>query len=70
MQNRLNALSYTGPDGGELAVDGRFGPATRYGVEEFQRENGLRVDGFVGPETHQKIALRSSRSVQQYSPTA
>ena len=63
VQNRLNALNYTGPDG-------RFGPATRYGVEEFQKENGLRVDGFVGPETYQKIALISSRSVQQYSPTA
>lgn len=55
VQHELNALHYTGRDGRELSVDGKFGPLTKYGVEEFQRDNGLKVDGLVGSQTRQVL---------------
>jgi len=40
-----NAGYYTG------AVDGKKGPMTNRAIEEFQKANGLKVDGKVGPKT-------------------
>ena len=37
------------------AIDGKRGPATQQAVEEFQRINGLKVDGKVGPQTWAKL---------------
>lgn len=46
LQNRLNALGYdVGP------VDGNYGSITQNAVKAFQTENGLYVDGEVGPLT-------------------
>lgn len=33
------------------AVDGKFGPMTQAAVIEFQRQNGMVVDGIVGAYT-------------------
>lgn len=33
------------------ATDGRFGPKTKKAVQEYQRRNGLKQDGCVGPIT-------------------
>lgn len=35
----------------KVLVDGIYGPLTKEAVEEFQRRNGLKVDGIVGPAT-------------------
>lgn len=46
MQDRLK--NYKGYD---LDVDGKFGRDTERVVKEFQRDNGLVVDGIAGPKT-------------------
>ena len=40
-----NANYYTG------SVDGKIGPGTKKAIEEFQKANGLKPDGKVGPKT-------------------
>jgi len=40
-----NAGLYTGK------VDGKSGPMTKKAIEDFQKANGLQVDGKVGPKT-------------------
>ncbi len=38
-------------------IDGVFGTITQNAVKEFQNENGLQVDGIIGPNTWQKLSL-------------
>ncbi|MGI6648606.1 MAG: L,D-transpeptidase family protein [Bacillota bacterium] len=37
------------------AVDGIYGPDTETAVREFQRQNGLAIDGIVGPNAYQAL---------------
>ncbi|MFH0876744.1 MAG: peptidoglycan-binding domain-containing protein [Candidatus Omnitrophota bacterium] len=37
-------------------VDGKLGPKTKEAIENFQKSNGLAVDGKVGSETWNKLA--------------
>lgn len=37
-------------------IDGKIGPQTREAIKEFQRINGLKVDGIVGRHTWEKLA--------------
>ena len=46
LQSRLMDLGYYGGD-----LDGQFGAMTKNAVIDFQRANGLEVDGMVGTET-------------------
>jgi peptidoglycan hydrolase-like protein with peptidoglycan-binding domain/muramidase (phage lysozyme) len=48
IQKVLLALGYKLPRHG---VDGVRGPETRRAIEQFQKDNGLQVDGDPGPET-------------------
>lgn len=50
MQKLLNSLGY---DCGE--ADGEYGSNTERGVKEFQRDNGLEVDGEFGPKSYEKL---------------
>lgn len=53
-QLQIRVAGYPG-FGGELAIDGEFGPATRAAVQRFQAAYGLEADGIVGPLTFGKI---------------
>jgi len=39
----------------EDKIDGISGPKTREAIEAFQSQNGLKIDGKVGPNTWQKL---------------
>lgn len=41
--------------GAGIAVDGQYGNQTIYAVKVFQQQNGLTVDGIVGPNTTNKM---------------
>ena len=47
---------YQGP------VDGKMGPQTREAIREFQRINGLKVDGVVGRQTWNKLSAYADSS--------
>ena len=50
IQKNLNSLGYN------LSVDNSFGPLMLNAVKDFQKKNGLAVDGSVGPSTQRKIS--------------
>lgn len=52
LQNQLNEMGY------KLSVDGIFGKNTQKAVIDFQKRNGLVVDGIVGPKTWDKLIKR------------
>lgn len=45
-----------------LIVDGVFGPLTEEAVKEFQKNNGLSVDGIVGEDTWKKLTKLPTKS--------
>lgn len=50
VQGALKTLGYN-----PGSIDGYFGPNTQNAVKNFQRANGLDVDGSVGPKTWTKL---------------
>jgi hypothetical protein len=50
MQERLSMLGYWPGD-----ADGIYGPTTEEAVKSFQTNNGLEVDGIVGPQTWERL---------------
>lgn len=50
LQFRLQTLGYY-----KLPIDKNFGKVTRSAVQRFQKNNGLRSDGIVGPKTWAKL---------------
>jgi peptidoglycan hydrolase-like protein with peptidoglycan-binding domain len=51
LQRDLSAKGYLDAS----AVSGTFDEATAEAVKAFQQDNGLTVDGVVGPQTGQKL---------------
>ena len=45
------ALINAGYDVGSSGADGSYGPATQAAITQYQKDNGLQVDGMAGPET-------------------
>ena len=41
--------------GYSLDIDGEFGPKTETVLWEYQKKNGLEVDGVAGPATYAKL---------------
>jgi|GEM_PF-1522323 len=59
IQEKLNA------HGANLEQDGVFGSRTQQAVRDFQRANGLQVDGIVGPETRAALQNPNATGVDQ-----
>ncbi len=52
LQERLIELGYSC---GKSGVDGSFGPDTLTAVKKYQQDHNLKVDGYVGKDTHKKL---------------
>ena len=52
-----NALLKNKIDVGPLGADGVFGSKTKFAIKTFQKKNGLRPDGLVGPCTAQSLGV-------------
>lgn len=48
-----------------LIPDGIFGPLTAEAVKDFQRVNGIKADGIVGPETWSKLNISQHRAINE-----
>lgn len=66
LQKNLMALGYKV---GKSGADGSFGPATKAAVLQYQKDNGLKVDGVVGNQTMNSIGynMKSSYYSSYYS---
>ena len=65
IQRRLDELGYA-----VGALDGAYGVATASAVRAFQRDQGLTVDGIVGPQTRRAIAHADLDNVPTQDPSA
>ena len=63
LQNRLKELGYLSGN-----ADGSYGAQTKTAVENFQRANGLKVDGIAGRNT-QQIMFESENVVYAHAAT-
>lgn len=61
LQEALNRHGYS------LAVDGVFGDKTKAAVRDYQKQNGLKLDGVVGSETWGSLL---SSAVEDLTPSA
>lgn len=65
LQENLNSLGYSCG-----IADGDYGAKTENAVREFQRKNGLSVDGIAGPKTLEAIDKKISSSGTKIKVTA
>ena len=64
MQEALRTVGFVVP------VSGRFGPATKVAVEEFQQREGLAVTGNLGEKTLEKLIAAQADTVAPWWTTA
>ena len=62
LQTALNSVGYS------LQIDGRYGPMTTAAVKDFQRRNGLKVDGIAGAATMGVLRLRREATTPPEAP--
>lgn len=60
LQKKLISIGYELP---KYGTDGDFGQETEDAVKAFQKDNGLTVDGIVGPNTASKLVTAKKKSV-------
>jgi hypothetical protein len=48
-----------------LAMDGMMGPAIRSAIRSFQKQQGLPVNGIVGPETERALQIARRRMIER-----
>ena len=63
LQEALNAHGYS------LAVDGQFGAKTQAAVKDYQKKNGLQVDGIAGKNTWGSLTSKTTASKNSGSKT-
>ncbi|QGQ48039.1 peptidoglycan-binding domain-containing protein [Metabacillus sediminilitoris] len=63
VQRQLNSKRFGLPRYGS---DGVFGEETEKAVRAFQKQQGILVDGIVGPVTLQKLGINSNDSVKEF----
>lgn len=49
--------------------DGIYGEGTKYAIETFQEDNGLKVDGIVGPNTLKKLKVMYKNKIKDNNET-
>ena len=64
LQEALNKNGY------KLDVDGQFGPKTQSAVKDYQKKNGLAVDGIVGKNTWSKLTAVNTKTQSGSKKTA
>lgn len=64
LQEALNKNGYS------LDVDGKFGPKTQAAVKDYQKKNGLKVDGVVGTKTWGSLNSKSSTATTTKKTTS
>jgi N-acetylmuramoyl-L-alanine amidase len=77
----VTALSQIGSNGNEVSkvqralrdrgyytgsIDGIFGTATKRAVEQFQKDNNLKVDGIAGKQTLKALGIEGSNNYSGY----
>lgn len=58
LQRLLKSNGVKGKDRKALTIDGDAGTNTDYAIRQYQKKNGLTVDGCAGPKTWKSILLR------------
>ncbi|HEV2681059.1 MAG TPA: XVIPCD domain-containing protein [Rhodanobacter sp.] len=68
VQELLNQHGYRDASGHPLTVDGDYGAQTRHAIEQFQREQHLKVDGVAGPSTLRRLETMTHTQTNAVHP--
>ena len=54
-QRLLKELGFKDQNSKSIVVDGDYGPKTVYAMKNFQKSKGLKIDGWCGPDTWNRL---------------